>query len=180
MRIIIGGAGRVGIELARALRDEEYDVVIMDQDSRAVSNAQGLDCLVIHGDMTSREKLIEAGIVEASVFVAATPSDEHNLIACSLASHAHSSGESKHPITSICRLRNPDYINEYRSGNLKDWSKVDYVVNPLAGAIERLNAGLRSTDIEEVIPFGDDAYVIELEIGETAHTATNRTLAELT
>ena len=65
MRIIIGGAGRVGIELARALRDEEYDVVIMDQDSRAVSNAQGLDCLVIHGDMTSREKLIEAGIVEA-------------------------------------------------------------------------------------------------------------------
>lgn len=179
MRIIIGGAGRVGIELARALRDEEYDVVIMDQDSRAVSNAQGLDCLVIHGDMTSREKLIEAGIVEASVFVAATPSDEHNLIACSLAAHAHSSGEAKHSITSICRLQNQDYIAEYKTGNLKNWAKVDYVVNPLAGAIQRLNAGLRSTDIEEVIPFENDAYVIEMEVGESAHTVTNRTLGEL-
>ncbi|HJL98003.1 MAG TPA: NAD-binding protein [Candidatus Poseidoniaceae archaeon] len=179
MRIIIGGAGRVGIELARALGVEGYDIVIMDQDSRAVSNAQGLDCLVIRGDITSREKLIEAGIVEASVFVAATPSDEHNLIACSIAEHAHSSGESKHSLTNICRLRNSVYIDEYRNGNLKDWAKVDYIVNPLAGAIQRLNAGLRSTDIEEVIPFNDEAYVIELEVGETAHTVTNRTLDEL-
>ncbi len=179
MRIIIGGAGRVGIELARALSVEEYDVVIMDQDSRAVSNAQGLDCLVIHGDITSREKLIEAGIVEASVFVAATPSDEHNLIACSIADHAHGLGESKHTLTNICRLRNPDYIEEYKRGNLKQWAKVHYIVNPLSGAIQRLNAGLRSTDIEEVIPFEDEAYIIELEVGETAHTVTNRTLGEL-
>ena len=50
MRIIIGGAGRVGTELARALRAEEMDVVLVDSDSRAVKNAQNLDVLVIHGD----------------------------------------------------------------------------------------------------------------------------------
>ena len=33
--------------------------------------------------------------------------------------------------------------------------------------LQRLNAGLRSTDIE-VIPFGEEAYVIEFDIGETA------------
>ena len=89
MRIIIGGAGRVGTELARALRAEEMDVVLVDSDSRAVKNAQNLDVLVIHGDLTTRDKLYEAGIGEAEVFVAATNSDERNLLACALAEHAH-------------------------------------------------------------------------------------------
>ncbi|GIQ97283.1 MAG: hypothetical protein CM15mP3_03170 [Candidatus Poseidoniales archaeon] len=80
MRIIIGGAGRVGTELARALRAEEMDVVLVDSDSRAVKNAQNLDVLVIHGDLTTREKLNEAGIGEAAIFVAATNSDERNLL----------------------------------------------------------------------------------------------------
>ena len=59
MRIIIGGAGRVGTELARALIAEEMDVVLVDSDSRAVKNAQNLDVLVIHGDLNTREKLNE-------------------------------------------------------------------------------------------------------------------------
>ena len=54
MRVIIGGAGRVGSELARAMRAETMDVVLIDSDSRAVKNAQSLDALVIHGDITSR------------------------------------------------------------------------------------------------------------------------------
>lgn len=179
MRIIIGGAGRVGRELARALRAENYDIVLVDQDSRAVSNAQTLDCLVINGDITSRDKLIEAGIEDAIVFIAATPSDEHNMIACSMAEHAHSSLNGKHTLTSICRVRSRKYIDEYQSGNLTEWAKVDYVVNPLAGAIERLNAGLRSNDIEQVIHMDDDAYIIEMDVGETAQTIINRPLATL-
>ena len=46
MRVIIGGAGRVGSELARAMRAETMDVVLIDSDSRAVKNAQSLDALV--------------------------------------------------------------------------------------------------------------------------------------
>ena len=55
MRIIIGGAGRVGTDLAKALRAEDIDVVLVDSDSRAVKNAQNLDVVVIHGDLTKRE-----------------------------------------------------------------------------------------------------------------------------
>ncbi|MDB2322886.1 NAD-binding protein, partial [Candidatus Poseidoniales archaeon] len=66
MRIIIGGAGRVGTDLAKALRAEDIDVVLVDSDSRAVKNAQNLDVLVIHGDLTKREKLHEAGIGQSS------------------------------------------------------------------------------------------------------------------
>ena len=179
MRIIIGGAGRVGYALARALSREKYDVVIIDQDSRAVSNAQALDGLVLHGNITSRETLLEAGIESASVFVAATPSDESNLIACSIAEHAHGTEDENNPLISVCRLRNASYVSEYRHGHLKEWANVDHIVNPLRGAITRLNAGLRSTDIEEVIPFDDEAYVIELNVGDSAHNITSRSLGDL-
>ena len=38
MRVIIGGGGRVGTGLARALRSEEKDVVLVDNNARAVKN----------------------------------------------------------------------------------------------------------------------------------------------
>ena len=112
MRVIIGGAGRVGIALAKAMANEKYDLVVVDNDSRAVANAQSLDCLV-NGNITNRETP-EAGIQNASVFIAATPSDETNLIACSIAEHAHESKEGADRLTSICRLRTSSYVNNSR------------------------------------------------------------------
>ena len=89
MRIIIGGGGRVGTGLARALRSEAKDVVLVDNNARAVKNSQGMDILVLHGDITQREKFIEAGIETAQVYVAATNSDERNILSCALAKHVH-------------------------------------------------------------------------------------------
>ena len=37
MRIIIGGGGRVGTGLARALRSEDKDVVLVDNNARAAT-----------------------------------------------------------------------------------------------------------------------------------------------
>ena len=179
MRIIIGGAGRVGIALAKSLANDKYDLVVIDNDSRAVATAQGLDCLVIHGSITSRQKLLEAGIANAEVFVAATPSDEANLIACAMAEHAYVAEGGKGVLTSICRLRDSNYIDEFRNGNLTKWANVDHVVNPLRGAIGRLNAGLRSTDLEEVVNFEDDAYVLEFDIAPTARNLVGRPLGEV-
>jgi Trk K+ transport system NAD-binding subunit len=70
-------------------------------------------------------------------------------------------------------------VDEYKQGHLLEWANVDHVVNPLHGAIQRLNAGLRSTDLEEVIPFEDEAFVIEFDIGESAHNIVGRPLREV-
>ena len=149
MRIIIGGAGRVGTDLAKALRAEDIDVVLVDSDSRAVKNAQNLDVVVIHGDLTKREKLLEAGIGFSSVFVAATNSDERNLLACALANHVfeQSSAENAEPLLSICRVRDMNFVEEQANGHLRQWAKVNHVINPLEGAIQRLHSGLRSSAI---------------------------------
>ena len=172
MRIIIGGAGRVGTDLAKALRAEDIDVVLVDSDSRAVKNAQNLDVLVIHGDLTTREKLQEAGLGSSSVFVAATNSDERNLLACALANHVYeeTAGEHAEPLLSICRVREMNFIEEQNNGYLSQWAKVNHVINPLEGAIKRLHSGLRSSAIEEVIPFGHDAFIIELDVTNQAKT----------
>jgi Trk K+ transport system NAD-binding subunit len=62
---------------------------------------------------------------------------------------------------------------------LGEWANVNHVVNPLRGAIQRLNAGLRSTDLEEVISFEHEAYVLEFDIGESAVSIVNRPLGEV-
>ena len=116
MRVIIGGAGRVGYALAQALSNEDYDIVIVDNDARAVSRAQALDGLVIHGDVTDREVLLRAGVANAKIFIAATPSDETNLIASAIAEHANEGAEPKKPLITICRLRSQSFIEEYRRG----------------------------------------------------------------
>ena len=48
--------------------------------------------LVIQGDITDRSKFIEAGIEDAQIFVAATDSDERNILACTLAKYVHEGG----------------------------------------------------------------------------------------
>ena len=181
MRVIIGGAGRVGSELARAMRAETMDVVLIDSDSRAVKNAQSLDALVIHGDITSRESLLEAGIGDATVFVAVTDSDDRNLIACALAEDEfkRKNGVSiKHNLLSIARFRNRNYVDEHEQGHLSRWAAVDYAIDPVDGAIQRLATGLRSSAIEEVIPFGHEAYIIELNVTKDAEQVIYQTLAE--
>ena len=180
MRIIIGGAGRVGTELAQSLRNESKDVVLMDHDARAVKSAQALDVLVIQGDVTHRQKFIEAGIEDAQVYIAATQSDERNLLSCALAKHAHAKATNGNggKLTTICRLHDPALVAESLSGNLKEWTTVDFVINPIDGAIDRLMSGLRSSAFEQVIPFGSDAFILELDVTANAGEVTFSTLRE--
>jgi len=179
MRIIIGGGGRVGSGLARALRSEEKDVVLVDNDARAVKNAQGMDILVLHGDITQRKKFIEAGIESAQVYVAATNSDERNILSCALAKHVHAEEtKGKGNLMTICRVRNPMFVDEHKSGRLAKWAGVDQVVHPVDGAIERLMSGLRSSSLTEVIPFEADAYIVELDVKSEAGGVVHRTLRD--
>ena len=179
MRVIIGGGGRVGTGLARALRSEDKEVVLVDNSARAVKNSQGMDILVLHGDITERKKFIEAGIETTQVYVAATNSDERNLLSCALAKHVHAEQtKGKGELMTICRVRNPIFVNEYKSGKLAKWAGVDHVVHPVDGAIERLMSGLRSSSLTEVIPFEADAYIVELDVKSEAGGVVHRTLRE--
>jgi trk system potassium uptake protein TrkA len=84
--ILIAGGGKVGINLARTLFESGHEVAIIELDSaRVASLSSKLDCPVYVGDASTHDILEQAGVARARVFVAATGSDQDNLIACQLA-----------------------------------------------------------------------------------------------
>ena len=83
MQTVIIGAGEVGFNAARLLSQEGHDVVLIEQDETLVERAtEQLDALVIHGNGASPKLLKEAGIKRSDLLVAASSSDEANIIAC--------------------------------------------------------------------------------------------------
>lgn len=84
--IIIAGGGKVGVNLARELYESGHEVALIERDpARAVTLSSKLECPVFVGDSSTHDVLENAGAVRARVFVAATGSDQDNLIACEVA-----------------------------------------------------------------------------------------------
>ena len=84
--ILVAGGGKVGVNLARELYDDGHEVAMIERDSaRATALSSKLDCPVFVGDSSTHDVLEKAGAGRARVFVAATGSDQDNLIACQVA-----------------------------------------------------------------------------------------------
>ncbi len=123
MKIVIVGAGEVGINIASQLISERKDVVIIEKDPERVQKANDLlDCLVILGEGTNVAVLESAGIENADIFIAATSIDEVNMVSCFVAS-----SEYNIPVK-IARVRNVGYAKSdiFNRSSIG----IDYIVNP--------------------------------------------------
>lgn len=105
MRIIIAGAGEVGIHLARMLSHEEQNIVLMDTNKERLSEMRHtLEALVVVGDPLLIEDQIRAQVADADLFVAVTPDHATNIVACSIAKQVG----AKH---TIARVNTPEYLD---------------------------------------------------------------------
>src|ERR687898_781746 len=83
LHTVIIGAGEVGLNTARMLSHEGHNVVLVEKDEKLVEQAtEELDALVIAGNGANPKLLNEAGIKNSDLLVAASSSDEVNIIAC--------------------------------------------------------------------------------------------------
>ena len=106
MNIVILGCGKVGSELASTLAGEGNDVAVIDRSREALERvSEDLDILAVFGDGADLEVLKEAGIESADIFIAVSPSDEVNLLACLIAKEVST-------VETIARVRNPMYYRE--------------------------------------------------------------------
>ena len=87
MKIIITGDGKVGHSLSEKLSKDENDVTIIDKNIEPLKRSDELlDVMVIQGSGANVRTLIEAGVEKADLLIAATNSDELNMVCCLTAS----------------------------------------------------------------------------------------------
>ncbi|MDW7657486.1 MAG: Trk system potassium transporter TrkA [Bacillota bacterium] len=122
MKIIIVGDGKVGYTLAENLSKEDHDVTIVDKNPEALRRAHdNLDVMCIKGSGVSVTVLLEAGIRDADLLLAATSSDEMNMV-CAL------TGKKLGAKRTVARIRDPEYANELSM--LKNELDLDMIINP--------------------------------------------------
>ncbi len=86
MKIVIAGAGAVGTHLARMLSNENFDIVLIDEDEDKLTKLNNeLDIMALVASPTSIKGLRQAGIESANLFIAVTPNESENLTCCMLA-----------------------------------------------------------------------------------------------
>jgi len=104
MRIVIVGGGQIGSSLARALA-ADHEVVVIDHNPDVAATFNNIDAELIIANGTSQEALERARISEARFFVATTPLDEVNIVACVMANRL------SNPET-ICVVSRADFLPE--------------------------------------------------------------------
>ncbi|MBO7252488.1 MAG: Trk system potassium transporter TrkA [Oscillospiraceae bacterium] len=134
MNIIIAGDGRVGSLLTRQLTAEGHDITVIDSDSEVLqSSVERYDVISVHGNCASMDVLLQAGVKNADLLIAATSADEINLLCCTT---AHALNRKLH---TIARIRNPEYTEQiYRMRDVFGLSMVINPENQAATEIERL------------------------------------------
>lgn len=103
MRIIIAGAGEVGVHLAKMLSNEEQNIVLMDSAKR-LEELCPLEALLVAGNPLLQEDQEQAYVPGADLFVAVTPDHATNMIACTIAKQVG----AKH---TIARVNAPEYLD---------------------------------------------------------------------
>ncbi len=123
MRIVIVGAGKLGYSIAELLANEEFDVVLVDQDETRLEAAKNtLDVLTVTANGASPITMNDPDIRSADILIAVTAGDEVNMVACILA--------KKHGIThTVARIRDMQFLSEEKE-YLKENFDIDLMLNP--------------------------------------------------
>lgn len=140
MKVIICGAGQVGWQIARHLSGEKNDVTVVDNNPDLVRRATDtLDVQGISGFASYPDILDRAGARDADMVIAATYSDEVNMVTCQVA-HSVFAVPRK-----IARLRAQSYLTAiYSDLYRRDHMPIDVVISPerevAESALRRLSA----------------------------------------
>ena len=132
MRIVIVGDGKVGSTLAAELSREDHDIVMIDRDPDVLKElVDRTDVSAVVGNGATLQAQRDAGVGESELLIAATSSDEVNVLCCML-------GRKLGVKHTIARVRSPEYSDLLVF--LKEELRLSMTINPdRAAAMEILN-----------------------------------------
>lgn len=156
MQIIIVGGGKTGSYLAPILKGDGSSVVVVDNRRKVAEKFQASlpDQRVIVGNGTSPEVLERAGVMSADVVIAATGSDEVNLVVSTL-----SKVEYQVPRV-VARVNNPK-----NSWMFNESMGVDVGINQADLIARSVQEGLDMEDVFTIMRLGkDDHALVQVEV----------------
>jgi trk system potassium uptake protein TrkA len=163
MKVIICGAGQVGWQIARHLSSENNDVTVVDNNAELVARATDtLDVGGVTGFASYPDVLARAGANDADMIIAATFSDEVNMVTCQVA-HSVFSIPRK-----IARLRAQSYLDViYSDLYQSDHLPIDVVISPELEVAKTALQQIESPSTFDTEPFLDGkAKLIGIELDE--------------
>ena len=176
MKVIICGAGQVGWQIARHLASEKNDVTIVDSNQDLVTKATDtLDVKGVSGFASYPNVLKSAGAEDADMIIAATHSDEVNMVTCQV---AHSIFDIPRK---IARLRSQSYLDAiYADLYRRDHLPIDVVISPELEVAEAALKRLSSPNAFESETFlNNQAQLLGLHIEDNC-PVVNTPLRQLT
>lgn len=138
-RLMIAGGGKVGLRLARQLK-EDFEIKVIETDRKRcdyLATQLPSDVLVLHGDSTDEELMGDENVQDMDLFIALTSDDEDNIMACLLAKR-------------MGARRVLALINRRAYADLVQGTQIDIAISPSHTVIGELLAFVRRGDVEAV------------------------------
>ena len=153
MKIVIAGAGEVGSHLAKLLSNEEQDIMLVDDnaDKLAVLDAN-YNLMTLTGNPTSFATLRDAGAGDCDLFIAVTPYESNNIVACSIAKNLGAA-------TTVARIDSFDFMNPRNSDHVRHIG-VDRVIYPEHLAAQEIITALSRSWIRHWFELHDGAIIL--------------------
>jgi len=136
MKIVIAGAGDVGSHLAKLLTHEEQDILVIDNNSERLGVLDAnYNLMTLQGSPTSFKTLREARVGQCDLFIALTPSETDNIVACSIAKNLGAG-------VTVGRINSYDFMED-RNLELVTRMGVDRLIYPEYLAAQEIITALR-------------------------------------
>jgi len=149
LKIIILGAGRVGVSVAENLVSERNDITVVDTDPVQLSELQDrLDLRTVTGNGTHVPVLRAAGADDADILIATAARDEINLVACQLAAKVFNIPNR------VARIRAPEFIDHPEIVGA-DGFQVDHLICPEQTVTDYVRKLIQFPEALQVLEFAE-------------------------
>lgn len=167
MYVLIGGAGMMGLDLAKTLLEMGHTIAVVDTDTLACQYArEKIGVMAFEGSAVNTTVLLEAGIRKAEAAIAALREDALNLAMVTLAKHY---GVKQ----IVARMRDRDFAEPYQLAG------ATHIIGTTQLAITRIVNAIEYPQVDAMMHFEQgQVEVLKLSIPQKCNIV-GRSVAEI-